>query len=91
MRCASHAHTYLTLTHHTFHFLVTGRLFLGMHSVPDLIGGLFFAAGCMATYVCFDYALEDWMVHSVGALFMPTLLSLAMLLLYPHPKEFSPA
>eukprot|EP00456_Euglypha_rotunda_P032953 TRINITY_DN2556_c0_g1_i1.p1 TRINITY_DN2556_c0_g1~~TRINITY_DN2556_c0_g1_i1.p1 ORF type:complete len:312 (-),score=18.26 TRINITY_DN2556_c0_g1_i1:106-921(-) len=66
------------------------RIYVGVHSVPDVIGGLFLGLFLLWTFIQVDDAIDNWMVTSPASLYTPSIVCIAILMLYPRPKKFTP-
>lgn len=72
--------------------LVCGsRLYLGMHSLLDIIAGLFLATLMMLILVPLVDIAADWQLTSIYSPVVTVLVILAMSILYPKSDRWSPA
>ena len=61
---------------------------MGVHSVPDVIGGFFLTILLLSSFISFGDYLDDWLIHSPSAPYLPTIFLTALLLVYPRPNHF---
>ena len=72
--------------------LVCGsRLYLGMHSLLDIIAGLFLASLMMVILVPLVDIASDWQLTSVYSPIVTIVVILAMSIFYPKSDRWSPA
>eukprot|EP00051_Salpingoeca_urceolata_P005937 m.78978 g.78978 ORF g.78978 m.78978 type:complete len:421 (+) comp14607_c0_seq1:148-1410(+) len=60
------------------------RLYLGVHCVPDLIGGFIIFVPLFMAFLSVDQALDAWATTSRGALILPSAVGGCMLAMYPR-------
>ena len=61
---------------------------MGVHSLPDVIGGIVVTAGTLWSFLSYDHYIDLWLQENVEALYMPTVFLVTLLLLYPRPRVF---
>jgi hypothetical protein len=69
--------------------MLAARLYMGVHCVPDLIGGFIMTVFILSSFLSFDNYLDKWMLESPSAAYVPTLFLVLLLLVYPRPREFT--
>eukprot|EP00047_Mylnosiga_fluctuans_P015628 m.48014 g.48014 ORF g.48014 m.48014 type:complete len:424 (-) comp6012_c0_seq1:76-1347(-) len=65
------------------------RVYMGVHSIPDIIGGVVITFATLWTYLSFDNYLDLWLMENGEALYIPTLFFVGLLLVYPRPRTFT--
>lgn len=76
----------------TWCLLVCGsRLYLGMHSVLDVLAGLLLASGLMAVLVPLIDVVDYWHLRSVYSPLVTTIVILVISIFYPKRDSWSPA
>lgn len=72
--------------------LVCGsRLYLGMHSVLDILAGLLLASGLMAVLLPLVDAIDYWHLRSIYSPLITTIVILVISVFYPKRDTWSPA
>jgi len=67
------------------------RIYLGMHSVLDVIAGLLFISFLMAVVLPYLGAIDNFLIHSMYAPIICIVLPITMCLMYPTPNRWSTA
>jgi len=63
------------------------RLYLGMHSLPDILAGILIGAALLYLWISVGFAsLEEWVAH--GSYVPITIVAIAAFLLFLHPEPY---
>eukprot|EP00045_Choanoeca_perplexa_P005182 m.43947 g.43947 ORF g.43947 m.43947 type:complete len:461 (-) comp12978_c0_seq2:24-1406(-) len=68
-----------------------GRVYLGVHSIPDLVGGFFFESILFAIFTHYATVVDEFITSDPGTLYIPTIVTVASLVLYPKPTKWTNA
>lgn len=71
--------------------VVTGasRIYMGVHSLPDVVGGIAITGAALWSFLSFDRYLDMWLLENPEGLYAPTIFFVLLLLLYPRPRKFT--
>lgn len=72
-------------------FTALGRIYLGVHSIPDIVGGIVIEIPILWGLVYTIHDLDHFVMNSDGALYLPGFLCILMLLAYPRPNVWTNA
>eukprot|EP00043_Microstomoeca_roanoka_P027501 m.14749 g.14749 ORF g.14749 m.14749 type:complete len:427 (+) comp7690_c0_seq1:59-1339(+) len=70
---------------------VAGRVYLGVHSLPDLAGGVVVAVVLFLALVALEDPIDRFLMTSPHSLWVPPVMSILLLLAYPRLKHWSPS
>ncbi|XP_022872004.1 lipid phosphate phosphatase delta-like [Olea europaea var. sylvestris] len=68
-----------------------GRIYLGMHSLIDIIGGLALGLGILTLWLCVDTYIDDFIVSGQNVASFWATLSFLLLFAYPTPELPTPS
>nr|GMD85697.1 lipid phosphate phosphatase delta [Ipomoea batatas] len=68
-----------------------GRIYLGMHSLIDIIGGLAFGLAILAFWLSVHNYLDDFIVSGQNVTYFWSALSFLLLFAYPTPEQPTPS
>eukprot|EP01147_Barroeca_monosierra_P009330 gene9330-1597_t len=68
-----------------------GRLYLGVHSVPDLVGGGVVAVTLFGVYISLEEKINNFLTKHMESMWIPPIFCVILLLAYPRLKHWSPA
>ncbi|EGD82450.1 hypothetical protein PTSG_03097 [Salpingoeca rosetta] len=68
-----------------------GRVYLGVHSIPDLIGGFVIAGVLFSVFLGLENTFERFLLTNPASRWAPTVMCIIFLLAYPRLKHWSPA
>jgi len=68
-----------------------GRLYLGVHTSPDILGGLVLEGAIFSVYTKIADPLDRLVLKNDVTLFLPTLIFVVFLLIYPRPRRWTNA
>jgi hypothetical protein len=68
-----------------------GRLYLGVHTTPDVFGGLILEGAIFWVYTKVGDSIDHFVLKNDVTLFLPTLVFVVFLLIYPRPQRWTNA
>ncbi|MCD9637989.1 hypothetical protein HAX54_021597 [Datura stramonium] len=72
-------------------FIAVGRIYLGMHSLIDIIGGLAFGLAILASWLSVHKYIDDFIVSGQNVSSFWAVLSFLLLFAYPTPELPTPS
>lgn len=72
-------------------FIAVGRIYLGMHSLIDIIGGLAFGLAILASWLSVHKYIDDFVVSGQNVSSFWAVLSFLLLFAYPTPELPTPS
>eukprot|EP00730_Choanoeca_flexa_P017126 TRINITY_DN8204_c0_g1_i1.p1 TRINITY_DN8204_c0_g1~~TRINITY_DN8204_c0_g1_i1.p1 ORF type:complete len:456 (+),score=95.21 TRINITY_DN8204_c0_g1_i1:158-1525(+) len=68
-----------------------GRVYLGVHSIPDILGGFLLEAVIFGFFARYALVLDRHVTTDPDTLYMPTIVCIVLLLVYPKPVKWTNA
>jgi hypothetical protein len=69
--------------------LACSRVYMGVHSTPDLVGAALLSRLVLYCYIPFNEHVQPWVEESNTALYVPFIVAFVVLWCYPRPTKWA--